>query len=61
MRGPSIRRAIDSEFHVDAVADGVGAVGAFDLEAELAIERDGAFVVGVDVQLDPAQSQPVVG
>lgn len=47
--------------NVTAVADREGAVRSFDLETGLAIERDSAVVVGVDRQLQAAQSQPIVG
>src|SRR5688572_5924573 len=38
-----------------------GLVGALDLEAVLAVERDGALVVGEDRELEAEDVQPVVG
>src|SRR5688572_13564389 len=36
-------------------------MSSLDLETESAVERDRARVIGIDTQLQPPQSQPVVG
>ena len=44
-----------------AVAQGVGALGALDLEAEFPVKADGGGIVDEDVEFEPPQPEPFVG
>src|SRR5665213_3395499 len=46
---------------IAAITHGVAAMSALGLEAELAVQRDGGGVVGVDGELDPQDAHPAVG
>jgi hypothetical protein len=47
--------------HPHALPDRIGNLGRLNLEAEFLVQRDRRRIIGIDMQFQPAQPQPVIG